>query len=261
MNKISRADFPVEQELINAINAKLLDEGIVVVSDFCGISNTLSGCKETLYNICKQIGLVTSHNGYNTPVWDISPSATKSEFVTFSEHANEAEMHTDSVYKDNPEDFFALHCVKKANCGGGLSTFLSVKDIVTELTKSQAGIEAIGFFENNLCPFLTPDIFKIDADGPVEYVLGHILNKGEMRFRIDAIEQAFNLHPELFSDSHLKHFEYLKQTVLNSKHIKTMLLQDDECLFINNKKMLHGRTDFKDQSRHLLRIRFNKTSI
>jgi len=37
-----------------------------------------------------------------------------------------------------------------------------------------------------------------------------------------------------------------------------LFLQPKDLIFINNKTMLHGRGQFTDADRHLLRIRMNK---
>ena len=103
-------------------------------------------------------------------------------------------------------------------------------------------------------------MFKVKPQGPPEYTFGYLLKDGKMRFRIDSVEKAIALDASFCSSEHLRHFHFLKELALNSTHIKKTQLANDECLFINNKTMLHGRTGFEDQKRHLLRIRFYNMS-
>lgn len=256
IKRISAVDFDSESYLAKVILTYLRQDSGVIVSNLLTDVQEIDTLKMKLCGLCEQVGIVSTHNNNDTPVWDILASDTNSQYSTFSEHANEAELHTDSQYRQNPEDYFALHCVRQARCGGGLSLFLSVNDIVKELNQTPGGRLALNFFENNVYPYIVPDIFKVNRNGPPEYTFGYLIKKGEMRFRIDTVEKAIALDPSLCSDAHLLHFNTLKQVILNSEHIITDKLKNNECLFINNKTMLHGRTEFEDKQRHLLRIRF-----
>ena len=106
-----------------------------------------------------------------------------------------------------------------------------------------------------------PDVFKENPSGPPEFAAGYLLKNGEMRFRVDAVERALAIDSLLCSEEQIEVFNYLKDTVINSKAIVRTYLEKHECLFINNKTMLHGRTRFTDQDRHLLRIRFNNRGV
>lgn len=262
MKRLIASHFDSNQHLADEILTYLHTEGGVIVTDLLKNVRDISLMKEKLCDFCKLLGDVSSHNNASTAVWDILASETQSQFSTFSEHTNEAELHTDSQYREKPEDHFALYCIQKANCSGGLSLFLSVEDIINELNENSKGRHALQFFANNVFPYVVPDVFKINPQGPPEYTFGHLLKDGKMRFRIDSVQKAMRLDASLFSSEHFSYFNFLSDIVLNSKKTKSTQLEKNECLFINNKTMLHGRTEFKDKKRHLLRVRFyDKSNI
>lgn len=257
MNRVSTSEFSGWEELSSKIKNSINNQGYIIVSDLYNNITSLDELKATLLELCNSIGEVTSHNNQDTPIWDIKARDNNSEHITFSEHADEAELHTDSQYSKVPEDHFALYCIHKAQCNGGESFLLSVDDIITELNATKKGQEVIEFLESNTYPYIVPDVFKENPNGPPEFTAGYLLKNGEMRFRVDAVERALAIDSSLCSDEQIEVFNYLKKIVINSKAIVRTYLENHECLFINNKTMLHGRTRFLDQNRHLLRIRFN----
>lgn len=139
MNRIIASNFSSLEHLTDTIVHALDNEGGIIVSNLFESISDVTQIKQELYQLCERIGVVSNHNSDNTPIWDILPCDSESQYSTFSENASEAELHTDSQYRELPEDHFALYCIKKASCGGGLSIFLSVNDVMTELNQTNKG--------------------------------------------------------------------------------------------------------------------------
>lgn len=60
----------------------------------------------------------------NRIIWDIKARdelLQPNHIPTYSEHANEAELHTDTQYHPEPERYLILYFIRQANCGGGAS--------------------------------------------------------------------------------------------------------------------------------------------
>jgi alpha-ketoglutarate-dependent taurine dioxygenase len=257
MSRIVASEYVHLEELADKIRHEINSIGYVIVQHLYKDKVNIDELKTALLNLCGAVGTVTSHNSHNTPIWDIKSRQSESVVNTFSEHADEAELHTDSQYSERPEDHFALYCVEKALCKGGESFFLKVEDIVNDLNESVEGREVISFLKDSKYPYIVPDVFKRNLQGPPEFTFGYILKDGEMRFRLDAIERALAIDPTLCTKKQVDIFKFLKDTIFDSKKVIYTYLENNECLFINNKTMLHGRTKFVDPNRHLLRIRFN----
>ncbi|MCC3532422.1 MAG: TauD/TfdA family dioxygenase [Microcoleus sp. PH2017_21_RUC_O_A] len=59
----------------------------------------------------------------------LSTSAIK----TFSKHNQQAPLHTDSQYRNQPERFIALMTICQANCGGGYTEIVNFRKILEEI--------------------------------------------------------------------------------------------------------------------------------
>lgn len=233
--------------------------GYAVHKNWLPSHTTLDEAKRRFLCISKHIGTPIAHDAHNTIIWDIKSRPTQTGgIITYSEHAHEAQLHTDSQYSLYPEDHFGLLTIRQARCGGGLSMLLNLPDILQELRSLSNGTEIEQVLRNTDFPFIIPQVFKrnIDSDEP-EFNFGPILRGNEIRFRIDTFEKCLEMYPWLCSQEQILAYKALKNIVLSTPFTKKFYLEDGDLIFINNKTVLHGRTQFMDPDRHLLRIRMN----
>lgn len=215
--------------------------------------------KKSLMDFCKLIGTPMLHNAMpDSYVWDIKPvKNSKSTFVTHSELALEAELHTDSAFSENPEDYFCLYSIKKAKCNGGESILLPLEDLLIELRKTEAGIKAEDQFRTKKFPFAVPSVFKEGHASQNEnlYVMDYILSGDTIRYRIDVIQKCLNIEPDLIDEDQYEALRTIQIILQKSLKIQRLMLEVGDLIILSNKKMLHGREAFRDHDRHLLRIR------
>jgi alpha-ketoglutarate-dependent taurine dioxygenase len=253
---ILKTDSVIPDAQVSRINDDLLNCGYIIVQNFnpqCG------DIRRAFVDLCAKIGRPVPHDNTGTLVWDIKPKPIPDSFhPTFSEHNDGAGMHTDSQYRIDPEAFFGLLCIKRATCGGGQSQLLSLKDLKATLSFNAGGRQALKLLSTVKIPFLVPSIFRNSSEKH-EYVLGKVFEGDDIRFRIDTVERAFEFFPDLVNEKIREAFLIVKEAVFNSPAKFQFDLQDNDILFVNNRRMLHGRTAFADLGRHLLRIRMNKT--
>ena len=246
-------------KLSSIIRTELLDSGYVVVADFNVDPDDIEDCHRKYLEIASKVGVPVSHDGNNSIIWDIKPNpSSKSLVKTYSEHSHEAEMHTDSQYSTYPEDFFGLLTLKPANCGGGESYLLSLTDVLSSLRELKEANEVEWTLRNTDFPFIVPNVFMKNLNNKYEFNFGPLIKDNEIRFRVDTFEKAVKARPDLCTDQQLIAFEALKNVIVNNQKTIKFYLQPKDLIFINNKTMLHGRSEFKDKNRHLLRIRLNK---
>lgn len=245
-----------------AIAKKDLDtEGYIVIQNFDNDCISIQEKKEKFLSFSEFIGLPISHDIKGTIIWDIKNNAASKSFIkTFSEHNHEADLHTDSQYSSYPEDYFGLLTLKRASCGGGISYLLSLQNILKELKSTSKGLAMMEILMQEKFPFVVPNVFKKHSSKKVEYVLGTILTKTEIRYRTDTIQKALDYHPSICTPRQIAAFHYLRDLVRNSVYTHKFFLEKGDLFLINNKTTLHGRSSFEDNERHLLRIRMNKAS-
>lgn len=262
-NKVSYKDFGgSDSNMSRFIVKKLNTSGYVIISDFnIDVSNTQHSSSK-LIEICELVGFPIPHNSDNSIIWNIKSNHSSSGnglIKTYSEHMHDAELHTDSQYSYYPEDYFSLLMLKPASCGGGESMILSLQATLKELRATKEGKEAENILRGKVFPFIVPNVFKRNKNSKkLEFNFGHILSDNEIRFRIDTFEKAIELRPDLCDSEQLQAYNILKNIIINSPSIERFHLKERDLVFINNKTVLHGRTSFRDVSRHLLRIRMNK---
>ncbi len=260
INTLDYASYSSNQvELVSAVLTELENTGYIVIKNFDTDINDVEAAGKAMLNISSLIGDPISHDAVNSIIWNIkSNPASTSNIKTYSEHSHEAELHTDSQYSFYPEDYFGLLTLKPAACGGGESFLLSLKDILKELRALPNGAEYEKSLRETDYPFIVPNVFKKNSTSDNEYNFGPILRENEIRFRVDTFEKALKLRPDFCTEAQLEAYKVLKNIILNSPNTQNFFLEEKDLIFINNKTMLHGRGEFTDHNRHLLRIRMNK---
>lgn len=141
-------------------------------------------------------------------------------------------MHTDSTMMHRPADVVLLYCVENAENGGD-STMLNINKVLHLLPE-------------DYIQYLLTERFRIACGAyPVleyagsVYMIRYYLNELLLNYsetEIPAIKTALQPLITLLSDE--RNFIITK-------------LQKDECLVINNRTCLHGRTAFEDNSSRL----------
>lgn len=190
-------------------------------------------------------------------------SSRTGEFTTFSERTGRADMHTDSSFIPMPEEHFLLYTVRAARCGGGASCLIDVDDVVSALMDTRAGRMA-QIAMTDVWPFDIPSAFASHPPGQPKSAVGLFpifsapfgsTSAVNIRWRHDAILRGLAARPELCSPSRLTALSLMHDLIKNNVPCFKHTLDDDSLLWVDNHHMLHGRTDFTDPDRHLIRVR------
>lgn len=261
INILDNLDYRGQTEKIAQVVTEHLDTiGYVVIKNFIAANEQPEESAARFLNLSEMIGKAVAHDSNGKLIWDIKSNPNSASIVkTYSEHSHEAELHTDSQYSENPEDCFGLLTLVPATCGGGLSLLLSLKAILSELRKIDTSGAIEDTLRNTSYPFIVPNVFKKSTSNEPEFNFAPILRDNEIRFRVDTFEKALTYKADLCTEVQRKAFETLKNLILHSPSIHSFMLERGDLIFINNKTMLHGRTQFEDLNRHLLRVRMQKT--
>lgn len=208
--------------------------------------------------LTRGVGKPTDHNRDKRVLWPVKPRAdevkkTVDYKTTFSEEAGEAPLHTDSAFARDPEKYNALFVVKQAT-EGGVSVLLNVPRLVDDMARTVEGRECIDILRGSEFPFRVPDAFYKDE----RIVTGPVLGDGPfVRFRYDCLMAGFALREDLRSNERVWAIEHFRAMAESSEARVFYHLQPDEAIIIDNHIMLHARTDFRDQDRHLIRVRMH----
>jgi hypothetical protein len=222
-----------------------------------------------LYAIALCLGFPTSTDQRTRRVaWDVrakpQPAGAQARFVTFSERTGSADMHTDSSFYPMPEEQFLLYVVSAARCNGGASLLIDVEDIEEQLLRSEAGRAAFALLLDTPLPFRVPSVYSA-GDNQVELFMAPVFRRTEpgavltMRWRYDSIVKGLAARPSLSSPALLAALELVNQVVEQHAPRFQRQLPSDTLLWADNHRTLHGRGDYSDADRHLIRIRISST--
>lgn len=193
-------------------------------------------------------------------VWDIKVRADKlreGSISTFSEHPYEADFHTDTQYFPDPERYLSLYCIQPAACGGGRSTFRDLDCILEQLSRSAAGREAVAYLQDRALPFRIPATFTSTGRADCQEVTCAPIfgERPRLRYRRDTLEAGLKVFPEQ-DGPELRRALGVFQAEIDAPDLRLETrLEADDFFIVNNHEALHGRSDFQDHHRHLLRIR------
>ena len=79
-----------------------------------------------------------------------------------------------------------------------------------------------------------------------------------IRFRLDTIEAGFKCCPELATPERLWALDYFNKFSQSYQNRIELKLTDGDIIFVNNHRVLHGRTAFSNNDRLLLRVRIDQ---
>lgn len=210
-----------------------------------------------LEEFVNQLGQPVGHDIGQRRVWSIKKTDEDSRVPTYSQHDGEAELHTDSQYREYPEEAFALACLHRARCGGGESLVLTMDQILEALREMPEGERHEQVLREEKVPFAVPTIFNTQRDEQVEWVEALIFNGDTMRYRRDTLEAGLRNSGLKLSTALTEALAAVEKAIHQNKQLSRFYLEDGDVLVIDNLRVLHGRTAFTDWERHLLRVRFN----
>jgi alpha-ketoglutarate-dependent taurine dioxygenase len=210
--------------------------------------------------------------GYPTPtdpregrlLWDVKARPLpKGHFATFSEHSDRADLHTDTQYYTQPENYFLLYSIRAARCGGGKSILCNGREVQAQLLETQEGQEAYDVLSSYLFPFRIPTTFTQSGNvNVIETTLAPIFSAEPLiRFRMDTLEKGFQARPDLNTAEARAALKAFIHTLENKVKVLKHSLADDDLMICDNHTALHGRTVYLDQHRHLIRVRMGAKPV
>jgi len=227
------------------IRRKIREEGFCIV----GQSEDSASCEAWLLHVAERIGSLITHGDHGPIVWPIKSHGHLSS--TYSQHNHEADLHTDGQFLVHPPQVIAMLCERQASCGGGATILLPAADVLAEISKH--GRRNLVEYFSNPVPFRVPDAFAAAASQRI--VWAPVFEGERIRYRRDTILSAAS---ETLTCSEREvlalRLELLNSYIQKCAKRKTTTLQPGEILFIDNRRMLHGRTGFSDLGRSLWRV-------
>lgn len=196
--------------------------------------------QDELKQLVEAVGMPSLRDG-GLPVWPVVP---RGEVGTFSVRTGMAEMHTDSQYHDEPEPYVLLYVDKPARVGGD-TLVLHMDDMLDELSSNAMSGPHFSELSRPIWRWRKPDVFGGEISGrhPVISSVG-------IRWRSDniVVDSECDVSPELVYA--------VSSVVARAPAVRQLKMDCGVAVLLDNRRVLHGRTDFSDTARRLFRTRF-----
>ena len=214
-----------------------------------------------ILGLCTLIGRPTRTDKVEGKIiWDVMPREYLDHTnTTFSEHSGEAEFHTDSQFFPNPERYFSLWSLRHASDGGGVNGLLDARMITRRLVEDRLGIESMVTLSETELPFRVPTVFTEQrTDAAAEVLMAPIFaDTPYIRYRKDTLQKGLLAKGMQLQPKVIRALQQVEAIIGDKDLTLRHFLQAGQVLFGNNHEILHNRTSFVDQQRHLLRVRID----
>ena len=192
-------------------------------------------------------------------IWDVkNRRVPQGQVSTFSENAHAARLHTDTQYFSKPERYTLLYVVLPA-VNGGVSIVRDGRDVKKAMLRSDQGKWAIAYLTKTQLPFRIPTTYTRERrqDTPEITYAPVFSDRPKIRYRKDTLEAGLIVDPRLDTAETRRALGILENALEDPGSAISTALPADSLLISNNHEGLHGRTEFSDPDRHLIRIRIS----
>lgn len=180
--------------------------------------------------------------------WPVTPRAQGQS--TFSGRSGPAGFHTDAQYRANPEDYVCLFAVRPAADGGGSTLLLPFHAALEAIRERRDGGMLLAAMQRPGWRWRVP---AESADGPHCAFPASVLDGcGRIRWRADNLDALPTGAPAGAAGRIDEAFDAADGRV-------RLHLKGGDLLVLDNHRVLHAPTDFRDRRRLLLRVRLWET--
>ena len=242
----SEETFPILQQEILDFKKKFLIDGIgfFVIDGECFSDFSREETTEIYSKICKTLGTLYVQNIKNESFVAIKDEG-KSMMSGGRYHQTKegGSFHTDSPQWEKVPDFIGMCCINPAKKGGE-SKFVSAYSIHNEMLKEhkhflemlyeQFHFDKRGEYESGESPTVFEPIFTYNS------------NQLKLRYLRDYINDGQKIQDKPLSKEQNEALDIFDKIIHDENLVVSYKLRQNEMVFFNNNRVMHGRTSFED---------------
>ena len=242
----SEHTFSILQKEILDFKKKFLVEGIgfFIIDGKCFTDFSKEELIEIYQNVCRILGTLYVQNDKNQKLVQVQDSGKSMKSGGRYHQTKEGgSYHTDSPQWEKVPDFIGMCCINPAKKGGE-SKFVSVYSIHNKMLKEhkqflemlyqQFHFDKRGEFESKESPTVFEPIFTYNNNQLKCRYLRDYINDGQMKQNTPLSKEqneALDIFDKIIHDENL---------------VVSYKLRQNEMVFFNNNRVMHGRTSFED---------------
>ncbi len=190
------------------------------------------------------VGMPIPHDAqYGRILWSITPLPIQGSYSTFSQNNQDAPLHTDGAYKREPPDFVGLYMATQADQGGE-SWWLDGHELLKRMGETEGGQTTLQALQQPY-PIRVPTAYTVNPHVP-EYIDAPILSVAEERIRFRKDTFITGAAERGLKADRLEALEIFSHN-LDEAEPSRYRLPHGSLFFLNNRRILHGRSAFRGQ--------------
>ena len=242
----SEHSFSILQKEILDFKKKFLVEGIgfFIIDDKCFTDFSKEELIEIYQNVCRILGTLYVQNNKNQKLVQVQDSGKSMKSGGRYHQTKEGgSYHTDSPQWEKVPDFIGMCCINPAKKGGE-SKFVSAYSVHNKMLKEhkqflemlyqQFHFDKRGEFESKESPTVFEPIFTYNN------------NQLKCRYLRDYINDGQMIQNTPLSKEQNEALDIFDKIIHDENLVVSYKLKQNEMIFFNNNRVMHGRTDFED---------------
>ena len=242
----SEHTFSILQKEILDFKKKFLVEGIgfFIIDGKCFTDFSKEELIEIYQNVCRILGTLYVQNDKNQKLVQVQDSGKSMKSGGRYHQTKEGgSYHTDSPQWEKVPDFIGMCCINPAKKGGE-SKFVSVYSIHNKMLKEhkqflemlyqQFHFDKRGEFESKESPTVFEPIFTYNN------------NQLKCRYLRDYINDGQMIQNTPLSKEQNEALDIFDKIIHDENLVMSYKLRQNEMVFFNNNRIMHGRTSFED---------------
>ena len=238
--------FSILQKEILDFKKKFLVEGIgfFIIDGKCFTDFSKEELIEIYQNVCRILGTLYVQNDKNQKLVQVQDSGKSMKSGGRYHQTKEGgSYHTDSPQWEKVPDFIGMCCINPAKKGGE-SKFVSVYSIHNKMLKEhkqflemlyqQFHFDKRGEFESKESPTVFEPIFTYNN------------NQLKCRYLRDYINDGQMIQNTPLSKEQNEALDIFDKIIHDENLVVSYKLRQNEMVFFNNNRVMHGRTSFED---------------
>ena len=252
---LDERNFPELKNEINELKiTKILhDVGILIIDGKCFTDFSKEEIIEIYRNICKTLGTLYIQNNKNEKLVKVQDEGKSMQSGGRYHQTKEGgSFHTDSPQWKKVPDFVGMYCVNPAKKGGE-SKFVSVYTVHNEMLKEHKHFLKILYqqfhfdkreeYESGESPTVFEPIFTYND------------NQLKCRYLRDYINDGHKIQNTPLSKEQNEALDIFDKIIHDKNLAVSYNLKQNDMVFFNNNRVIHGRTSFEDSENKRQMIR------
>ena len=247
LKNLDKSNLPELKNEINELKiTKILHGvGLVIIDGKCFTDFSDEEVIEIYGNICKTLGTLLTQNIKNEKLVKVQYEEKSMQYGGRYHQSKEGgSFHTDSPHWEQVPDFVGMHCINPAKKGGE-SKFVSVYSVHNKMLKKHKHFLEM-LYEKFYFDKRRGEYEPGKPLTSVKPIFTYNSNQLKCRYLRDYLNDGHKIQNIPLSKEQTEALDIFDKIIHDENLAITYDLQQNDMVFFNNDRVMHGRTSFED---------------